>query len=178
MGKDARSARILPERYLPMEGLILNERTEYVTYLCPIFDAVGDDYIRSLNWRIIYPECGGSVTQAYSFEGEPDSWIAGEKLVEEVRNNPDIQWWWGLLQGFEQNISQTEVMKEMTIDIQEDTEIWNNPVTMRNPEASIEIEAFDSSLTIVIVKDDTIIEKLKVAFPDCELLSTYNEKND
>lgn len=161
-----------------MEGLILNERTEYVTYLCPIFDAVGDDYIRSLNWRIIYPECGDPGSQAYSFEGKPDSWITGEKLVEEIRNDPDIQWWWGLLQGFEQSISQAEAMKEAPIDIQDDTEIWSNPVTMRNSEASIEIEAFDSSLTVVIVKEKSVLEKLKAAFPDHELLSEYNKKGE
>lgn len=159
-----------------MEGLILNERTEYVTYLCPIFDAVGDDYIRSLNWRIIYPECGSAVSQGYSFEGKEDSWISGNQLVEEVRNNPDIQWWWGLLQGFDQNVSRSEAMKEEPVDIQEDTEIWKNPVTMRNPKAQIEIEAFDSTLTVVIAKEDAVLEKLKIAFPDHKLLSEYNDR--
>lgn len=161
-----------------MEGLILNERTEYVTYLEPIFDAVGRDYISRLNWRITYPEVGGSATDCYSFEGNVDSWIFGKELLEEIDNHPDLQWWWGLLQGFEQNISQTEAMKEAPIDIQEDTEIWSNPVTMRNPEASIEIEAFDSSMTVVIVKEKAVLEKLKAAFPDHELLSEYNEKGE
>lgn len=62
-----------------MEGLILNEETKYVTYMCPIFDALGDDYIRSLNWRIVYPECG-SVEQVYSFEHTKTSWISGDEL--------------------------------------------------------------------------------------------------
>ncbi|MBR2562192.1 MAG: hypothetical protein IKE31_08600 [Eubacterium sp.] len=159
-----------------MEGLILNERTEYVTYLCPIFDALGDDYICSLNWRIIYPEYGEVVDQVYSFKGKADTWISGQQLVEEVRQNPDIQWWWGLLQGFDQNVSRVEAMKEEPVDIQEDTEIWNNPVTMRNPEAIIEIEAFDSTLTVVIAREDVVLEKLKAAFPDHEQLSDYNEK--
>ena len=159
-----------------MEGLILHENSKYVTYLCPIFDAIGDDFIRNLNWRIIYPECGGTPAQVYSFKGKPDSWISGKELVKEIRKDPDIQWWWGLLQGFDQNISQTEAMREEPIDIQEDLEIWKNPVTMRNPIASIEIEAFDSTLTIVIAKDETLLEKLKVAFSDYELLSEYNNK--
>ena len=158
-----------------MEGIILHEDTEYVTYLCPIFDALGDELICSLNWRINYPECGGSSTDRYSFEGEYDSWISGTELVKEVREHPSIQWWWGLLQGFEKNKSQAEAMKEAPVDIQEDTEIWNNPVTMRNPEASIEIEAFDSSMTVVIAKEEVVLEKLKAEFPDYVLLSEYNE---
>ena len=70
-----------------MEGLILHEDTEYVTYLCPIFDTLGDELISSLNWRIISPECGSSVTDKYSFEGEYDSWISGTELVKEVRKS-------------------------------------------------------------------------------------------
>ena len=95
-----------------MEGLILNEESKYVTYMSPIFDALGDDYIRSLNWRIIYPECG-SVEQVYSFEHIKDSWISGDELVEQIRKNPNIQWWWGLLQGIPKIITREDVEKEV-----------------------------------------------------------------
>ena len=159
-----------------MEGIILNEQTEYVTYLCPIFDAVGDDFICNLNWRITYPECGGPSSANYSFENDPDSWITGERLITEIRSNPDIQWWWGLLQGFEQNVSRDEAMKSNPIDIQEDVGLWKNPLTMRNPESLIEIVAFDSSLTVIVSKDEAVLEKLKAAFPKYELLSEYNCK--
>lgn len=158
-----------------MEGLILHEDTEYVTYLCPIFDALGDELISSLNWRIISPECGGSLTDMYSFNGEYDSWISGTELVKEVRKYPDIQWWWGLLQGFPDSISRDEVFKLEPIDLQDDPYLWGIPVTMRNPNALIEIEAFDSSLTIVLAKEIFVLESLKKAFPHYELLSDYNK---
>lgn len=158
-----------------LEGLILHEDTEYVTYLCPIFDALGDELICSLNWRIISPECGSSVTDKYSFEGEYDSWISGTELVKEVRKYPNIQWWWGLLQGFPDSISRDEVFKLDAIDIKEDAQLWEYPVAMRDPNALIEIEAFDSSLTIVVAKDNSILESLKNAFPNNELLSEYNK---
>ena len=159
-----------------MEGLILNEKTEYVTFLFPIFDAIGDDYIRSLNWRVLYPECGSTPTQRYSFEGKTESWITGEELVEEIHKNPDIQWWWGLLQGFAKDVHPTAVSSAESIDLQDDPGLWTNPVSMRDPGALIEIEAFDSSQTVIIAREDMVLEKLKVAFPDYELLSEYNRK--
>lgn len=158
-----------------LEGLILHEDTEYVTYLCPIFDALGDELISSLNWRIISPECGSGATDMYSFEGEYDSCISGGELVKEVRKYPDIQWWWGLLQGFPDFISRDEVFRIEPIDIQDDPYFWESPVTMRDPNALIEIEAFDSSLTIVLAKEDHILESLKKAFPNYELLSDWSE---
>lgn len=157
-----------------MEGLILHEDTEYVTYLCPIFDALGDELISSLNWRIISPECGGS-TDMYSFEEKYDSWVSGAELVKEVRKYPDIQWWWGLLQGFPDSVSHDEVFKLEPIDLKDDPYFWGDSITMRDPNALIEIEAFDSSLTIVLAKEDHILESLKKAFPNYELLSDWNE---
>ena len=159
-----------------MEGLVLNEKTEYVTYLEPIFDAVGRDYISRLNWRITYPEVGGSATDCYSFEGNVDSWISGKELLEEIDNHPNLQWWWGLLQGFETHYSKEEIQIEEPVDIQLDITIWELPVTMRNDKAEIEIEAFDSTQTIVVVKDNAVLEKLKTAFPDYDLLSELNSK--
>ena len=74
-----------------MEGLILNEQTKYVTYLEPIFEALGKGFIERLNWRITYPECGSSLTDKYSFEGELDSWISGKELLNEVAAHPNLQ---------------------------------------------------------------------------------------
>ena len=156
-------------------GLILHESTPYVTYMPPVFDSIGDDYIRALNWRIICPECGGPVDQTYSFEGAEQTWITGEQLVREVRDNPDIQWWWGLLQGFPADVSREDVEMEDVPDIQVDTGIWTNPVSMRSRHSVVEIEAFDSSMTIVISSDEELIGRLKADFPDCELLEKYNQ---
>ena len=159
-----------------MEGLILNEQTKYVTYLEPIFEALGKGFIECLNWRITYPECGSSLTDKYSFEGELDSWISGKELLNEVAAHPDIQWWWGLLQGFESNYTQEMIQAEAPIDIQHDITIWTLPVSMRNDKATIEIEAFDSTQSIVITKDEKVLDTLRKTFPKSELLSEFITK--
>ena len=45
---------------------------------------------------------------------------------------------------------------------------------MRSKYSIVEIEAFDSSLTVVISSDDELIARLKADFPNCELLEEYN----
>ncbi len=159
-----------------MEGLILNEQTKYVTFLCPIFDSIGYDVIRNLNWRVTCVECGGSSAFTYSFANSKATWLSGDQLVEEVKNNPNVQLWWGLLQGFPNSVSEDDVKNEPAADIQNDSEIWINPVSMRSTKSVIEIEAFDSSMTIVISNDKGVLEKLRRSFPLSELLSEYNSK--
>lgn len=180
------------ERFIPQElgskymdyykprydGLILHEETDYVTYMPPIFEAVGIDYIKNLNWRLTYVEVGGSTTEEYTFGNCFDCWITGEDLVNEVMKYPDLQWWWGLLQGFEGNISKEDACKSEPVDIKLDTRIWQNPVSLRNEMSAIEIEAFDSTLSIVIAKDEYILKRLQKSFANSELLSNYNELLD
>ena len=157
-----------------MEGLVLNEESEYVTYMAPIFETIGLDLIRDLNWRITYVETGGPLNEEYSFGDCLDYWISGDTLVDEVMKYPEIQWIWGLLQGFKPGINKVDICREELVVIQMDETIWTNPISMRSPQAEIEIEAFDSSLSIVIAKDDTILQRLQSVYRKSELLSEYN----
>lgn len=157
-----------------MEGLILNEETKYVTYMAPIFETVGEKVIRSLNWRLTYVETGGSATEEYIFGDCLEEWISGDNLWNEIMKYPNIQWWWGLLQGFSQEYSFEHSKKYGLVDIQMDEELWKNPVSMRHPDAEIEIEAFDSSLSVVIAKDEVVLKRLKERYKSYQLLSEVN----
>ena len=159
-----------------MEGLILNEQTKYVTYMEPIFEALGQEFVESLNWRITCLECGGSQTDRYSFDDKWDIWISGKELLNEMAAHPNLQWWWGLLQGFESKYTQEMIQEEEPVDIRDDITLWTLPVSMRNDNATIEIEAFDSTQTIVITKDAKVLEKLRKTFPKSELLSEFIAK--
>lgn len=44
--------------------------------------------------------------------------------------------------------------------------IWKEPISMQHPLADIEIIAWDSSLTAVICKDDSIIDTIKIKKED------------
>ena len=91
---------------------------------------------------------------------------------------PDVQWVWGLLQGFNKSVSRKMVFQTELVDIHQDTSIWTNPVSMRNSLSEIEIEAFDSTMSIVTVKDEVLLNQLQLAFPNGILLSHYNANMD
>ena len=158
-----------------MEGIILNEGTEYVTYMKPIFETIGEVVVRSLNWRLTYVVTGGYLTEEYSFGDCLEVWISGDELWAEVVKYPDMQWIWGLLQGFSKEITFEQSQTHGLVDIMMDERIWTNPVSMRHPDAEIEIEAFDSTLSIVIAKDDSVLSRLKERYPRYQLLSEVNE---
>lgn len=158
-----------------MEGLILNEDSEYVTYMPPIFEAIGYDVIAKYNWRLSYVECFGSFDATFPYENILDTWVKGVELVKQVRNNPKAQWVWGLLQGFSADIPYEKIKDHDINELDDDTRIWEYPVFMRDSLAEIEIEAFDSTMSIVVAKDIEIIKKLKASFSNAEVLSEYNK---
>ena len=57
------------------------------------------------------------------------------------------------------------------------TGFWEPEVTMQNPHGEIEIIAWDSTLFLVIAKDETVIEKFKKAYPMAVDLAEYNKKH-
>ncbi len=158
-----------------MEGFILREQTTYKNYMLPIMEALGCDIIRSLNWRLSEIECCGTYYDDFLFNGNPpDKWIDGDSLMDCIARCPEVQWVWGLLQGFHQSVSREAVYRTESVDIRQDTAIWTNPVTMRNALSEIEIEAFDSTMSVVTVKDEKLLRQLQLAFPNGILLSRYN----
>ena len=52
---------------------------------------------------------------------------------------------------------------------------WGNPLSLQHPLASIEIVAWDSSLSLVISKNKQIIDNVRLVFPLSEDLEVYNE---
>lgn len=156
-----------------MEGLILNENTKYHTTMKLVLDSLGE-YVTKLNWRITWMQIG-CIECERLFDNDTDVWISGETLQTIANENPHAQWIWGLLQGFDSSISRDEACATNVPDIDGDTTIWTNPVTMRNDKSEIEIEAFDSSMTIVVAKDIRIIERLREIYKNSELLSEYNQ---
>ena len=162
-----------------MDGWILREQTTHYTYMPPIMKALVCDLIRSMNWRLSYIECLGTHYNSFLFNDNPlDKWIDGDSLMNCIDRCPDVQWVWGLLQGFNKSVSRKIVFQTELVDIQQDTSIWTNPVSMRNSLSEIEIEAFDSTMSIVTVKDEVLLNQLQLAFPNGILLSHYNDNKD
>ncbi|MCL2409472.1 MAG: hypothetical protein FWC96_07645 [Oscillospiraceae bacterium] len=102
-------------------------------------------------------------------------WISGEELTAIVEKD-DFQWIWAVLSGFDKNITLEEVLKYKLPYADGYTGFWENPVTIQHPLADIEIVPWDSSLTLIISKDHSIINDFRMAFPLGEDLEEHNTK--
>jgi len=80
------------------------------------------------------------------------------------------------LSGFEKNIDLEEVLKFPLPDAQEYEGFWKNPVSIQHPLASIEIVPWDSTLTLVISKENKIVSDFKKHYPLSEDLASYISK--
>lgn len=154
-----------------MQGLILNEGG-YVTYPYLIFEKI-EPYIRNLNWRISNVECGGGGLYEFPFEHEEDSFIDGNQLFELVKENSNIQWWWGILSGFPKNVSLDLIRQYPLFDIALEQPYLKDKLQHINPHAVLEIVAFDSTETYVLFDDENLSFILKKEFPMAANLEKY-----
>ena len=153
-----------------MIGLVLNEYG-YVTYPFQIFKVI-EPHVRALNWRVFSVECSG-ISYEFPFEHVDDYFIDGDKLFELLKEHSDIQWIWGALCGFPKEIPLERVTQSPVIDLTEEQPYLQNELKHIDPCAILEIVAFDSSETYVIVDDEEIASELIKAFPRAESLDKY-----
>ncbi len=151
-----------------MEGLILNEGG-YVTYPYKVFKPI-EQYVRSLNWRLTNVECGVSPSP---FGNELESILDGNQLMDLLEEHPNIQWWWGSLSGFTENISKEDIQANPIIDLTSTQPYLKDKLHHLEPQAVLEVIAFDSTETYVLADDLNVVDQLKKAFPKHENLEKY-----
>ena len=155
-----------------MIGLVLNEEG-YVTYPYEIFKHI-EEYVKALNWRITYVECGGDGSNyVFPFEHQEDYFVDGETLMTMLREQPGMQWWWGTLSGFQKDVSWDEIRKNPIFDIQLGMPYLENTLHHLQSGAVLEVIAFDSSETYVLTDDPNVAAQLISAFPKAENLEQY-----
>ena len=156
-----------------MKGVIIDKGEKYFTYLKNIFVSIGNVQ-KEYNWLITGHECyPQNMEYAKKLSGEY-CWITGDELTNMVENE-NFQWIWGIFSAFPKNISQQEVLKSELPYADGYAGLWKNPVSIQHPLAEMEIVAWDSSMTVIISKNDDVIEKLKESRPWAEDLEKYNE---
>ena len=99
--------------------------------------------------------------------------MTGDELTD-ICKNEDFQWIWGVFSGFHKSVDKEDVLKDKLPQADGYTGFWKNPISIQHPLAEIEIVAWDSSLTIIISKNDNIIEKFMKRNILAEDLEEYN----
>ena len=100
--------------------------------------------------------------------------MSGNKLTSIIKKE-DFQWIWGVLSGFEPDISLEDVLKYPLPYADGYEGFWKNPLTMQHPLTSVEIVPLDSSLTLIFSKQKEIIDQFRTHFPLSEDLTLYNK---
>lgn len=157
-----------------MKGLILNKGEKGYSYLKDVFCKI-NTLSKNYNWLISYPECYPQNKKLQEKMYNDYIWLSGSEL-QNMLYIDNFQWIWGVLSGFPQNILLEDVLKYQLPYADGYTGFWNNPVTLQHPLADVEIVAWDSSCTLCISKDETIIEEFSAIYPCSEDLEVYNEK--
>lgn len=159
-----------------MKGAILEKGERGYTYLRKIFELVPclkTDY----NWLITdceaHPKSEGRAVRLAQTNG--NAWISGEELYGMVRHD-DFQWIWGVLSGFNKAILKEEVLKYEYPYADGYGGFWNKELSIQHPLASVELVAWDGSLTLIISKEESVVGEFRNAFELSEDLECYNKR--
>ncbi len=153
-------------------GAINEKGEQWYTQMSKVFEAIKNKQ-KDYNWLITNIDC---VPQKIEERCTGDyCWLTGEELSGIVSED-DGQWVWAVLSGFNKNITLSEVLKYSQPYAVEYKGFWRNPVSMQHPLATIEIVAWDSSLTLFFSSQEDIVKDFLNFFSFSEDLSAYNAK--
>ncbi len=153
-------------------GAILEKGEQFYTYLSKVFKAI-EDKQTDYNWLITDCVCYPLSADTGSLLSQKYCWLSGDELTSIV-NKEDFQWIWGVLSGFEKDISLESVL-EYPFPYADGYEgFWKNPLSIQHPLASIEIVPWDSSLTLILSKRKELIDSFRKHLPLSEDLVSYN----
>ncbi len=162
-------------------GAILEKGEDWYTDLNKVFKLVGN-FQKDYNWLITdceaCPRKAGHAERITQSKNGNYAWISGEELTNIVRKDR-FQWVWAVLSGFDKCYSKEEVLKYELPFADGYRGFWTADISIQHPLASVELVAWDSSLTLLISKKESLVKAFREAFPLSEDLKEYNtiEKN-
>lgn len=139
-----------------------------------IFNSIDNEQLK-YNWLITDCECYPKDEKINNLFSKDYIWLSGNQFTEIV-SKENFQFIWGVLSGFSKEISLNEILKYELPFADGHEGFWEDNVKLQHPLSTFEIVAWDSSLTIIVSKDDNIVEKFMNFFPLSEDLSKQNTK--
>lgn len=159
-----------------MRSAILEKGESYYTHMRKVFNAIENEQLK-YNWLITNCECypqDSSIDELFSKEY---ILISGKQLTEIIYDE-DFQFIWGVFSGFSPEVTPEDVLKYDLPFADGYEGFWIDNVGIQHPLAQVEIVAWDSSLTLLISKDDILIQKFRNNFSLSEDLSELNARNN
>jgi len=160
-----------------MRRIVIKEGPKYHTHMRDILASMNNE---QLNYNWLVSDCQANPDHEHNkelFEREY-LWLSGRELTD-IFLDEDFQIIWGVFSGFRPDISLLEVLKtklpesgfnDMDMDLSDPNFI------PRHPMAEVEIQAFDSSFTIIISKNDKLVEHVIEYYPQYHEFSDFFKK--
>ncbi len=155
-----------------MKGALINKGEAGYTYLGGLFkliDNIQIDYNWLISDYVCYPqnmECSKKLSGEWC-------WMTGEELTRMIEIE-DFQWIWGVLSAFPKDVTKDAALTYNLPQADGNNRIFQNPVSIQHPLAAMEIIAWDSSMTIIVSRNDSVAEKILASNPLAEDLEHYN----
>lgn len=157
-----------------MKGAILAKGERWYTCMAKVFDAVNGAQ-RNYNWLITdYENFPLPEEKCGMKQKEPYCWMTGDELSDFVSQHETYQWVWAVLSGFEKSVGLEEVLNYDLPYADGYPGFWKNPITIQHPLAEVELVAWDSACTMIISKNEKMVEDFRNAFLFSQTLEEYN----
>lgn len=126
------------------------------------------DEVKQYNWLISdYEVCPSALFNSDIV------WLTGEEILYLVENN-NIQFIWGIISAFHKNFKLDLDNISIIPVAEEHKTLWSNNPSIQHPESCIEIICWDSTSTIILSNEDTIISKYRNYYTDAKDLNRQN----
>ena len=155
-------------------GIIDRKNHKYYTYMSKVFQAMDNAQLQ-YNWLITGCICYPQNNDIEKLLDQEYCWLTGDELSAIIEQE-DFQWIWGCLCGFSKDITMEEALKYPLPSAEDYGGYYQNPVSLQHPLSSVEIVPSDSSWTLIISKDKTIIDSYLKRCPKCEELFSFNQR--
>lgn len=157
-----------------MKSAILEKGEKYYTNLSRVFKSIENEQLK-YNWLITDCVCYPNDEKLEKLFLKEYIWLSGEELTK-IAYEEEFQFIWGVFSGFLKEINIEEVLKYELPFADGYGGFWVDNVGIQHPLASVEIVAWDGDLTLLISKDDTLIDKFRASFPLSEDLLAKNTR--
>ena len=173
-----------------------SKQMPYYTNMKIVFEALKDKQ-KELNWLITDTEIStagirgpadgtmsSNTIRIYNskeilidFLNKKSVWISGEALTELIFES-QMQFIWGVFSGFPKNISIDVNKLEVEPYADGNRGFWVPNPRIQHPLAAVEIVCFDSTLILLLTKDEDLGLSFKKYFTDAIDLSEYNQRTE
>lgn len=157
----------------PLFGVIDQGSHRYYTRLGPVFSAIGNAQL-DYNWLITDAICYPN-TPGFQLFDDNYRWLTGRELTDIIQKE-DFQWIWAVLSGFPKEVPLEEVLQYPLPYADGYSGFWHNPIALQHPLAQVEIVPWDSSLVLVLSKQEQLVRDFMAAHPGARDLEEYNRE--